>query len=347
MPQSKQSKLKIFLINLFVLVALLLLFSVLGEIALRSFIPKVDHTGMNRLTSSPLTYEMIPNLNIVREGVQISTNSDGFRDTEFTGEPKPGQFVIAVLGDSFTFGQGVPQSETFPAVLQKLLNSSKNSDRFRVWNLGVCGYNIEQESYLLADFVLPRKPNWVVVGYNIVDCRPIQVDPDLVRKEEKDHRSLISRLIKYVENDLVITQLVKQRTGNLIRLFDPNWYASSYVQDTLNQYLTPDGGWIKVSALLKKMKTECDKKGIGFTIANLPAMMDFTNYPYNKANDVIISFCKDNDIDCVDILPYFKGHNYMKLWVSAIDGHANADAQQIFAKAVAVHLEEKLSLDKN
>ena len=317
MPKNKQSFLKIILINLLILGIMALLLTVTGEIAIRSYIPGVDHSGMVRLTNTPITYEMIPNLNIVREGVQIKTNSDGYRDNDFTREPKPGEFVIAVLGDSFTFGQGVPQSETFPAVLQKLLNKNNGPDRFRVWNLGVSGYNTEQEAYQLEHFVLDKKPNWVVVGYNINDIEPIGIDPGLVKSEEESEQSFFGHAVKYIQDDLLITQFVKQRIGNLIRLFDPNWYASTYIQDTVNQYLDPDGPWHKkVSGLLKKMKIECESRGIGFTVALLPAMLDFQNYPFQKADDVIMEFCKNNNIDCIDILSYFKNDKFMNLWVS-------------------------------
>ncbi|MFA6223177.1 MAG: SGNH/GDSL hydrolase family protein [Desulfomonilaceae bacterium] len=338
MKNRKQSILNIFLTNLFVLGILVVVLAVIGELTLRHYIPSWDHSGLVELTSTPIVYEMKPNLQIVREGVEIKTNSDGFRDTNFSGEPKPGEFLIAVLGDSFVFGQGVPQSETMSVILQNLLNQSGKTQRFRVWNLGVSGYNTEQEAYLLKSFVLPRKPNWVVVGYNINDCEPIGVDPNSVEKEQHSHEPLIDRLQNYFLDDLLITQFVKQRAGNLIRLFDPTWYASNYVQDTLNQYISSNGGWAKISSLLKQMKLECDSEKIGFTLAILPAMLNFDNYPYKPANDLILSFCKKNSIDCVDILSSFKGHNLMKYWVSALDAHPNQSAQRIFANALADHL---------
>jgi lysophospholipase L1-like esterase len=347
MTNRKQSIFRILLVNLAVLGILFVVFVVIGELALRHFIPSWGHWGLVELTSTPIVYEMKPNLQINREGVEIRTNSDGFRDSDFSGEPKPGEFLIAVLGDSFVFGQGVPQSETMPAVLQKILNKSSKDERFRVWNLGVSGYNTEQEAYLLKSFVLPRKPDWVVVGYNINDCEPIGIDPNSVEKEQHVQEPVIDRLKNYFLNDLLITQFVKQRAGNLIRLFDPTWYASNYVQDTLNQYISSDGGWGQVSTLLKLMKTECDSHGVGFTIAILPAMLDFGNYPYKAANERILSFCKENGIDCIDILPFFRGHNFMNYWVSAMDAHPNGEAQGIFAQALKAHLKDKLPLTKD
>ena len=338
MENRKQSVFGILLINLSVFGLLFIFSIVIGEWALRRIIPSWDHSGLVRVTSTSITYEMKPNLEIVREGVEIKTNSDGFRDSDFSGEPKPGQFLIAVLGDSFVFGQGVPQSETFPAVLQNILNRSQKTETFRVWNLGVSGYNTEQEAYLLRSFVLQRKPNWVVVGYNINDCEPIGIDPNATPTGPESTPSWTDRTLNYFKYELMIAQVMKQRVGNVIRMFNPNWYASNYVQDTLDQYLSHNGGWIKVSGLLKQMKTECDERGIGFTLAILPAMLNFDNYPYKQANDLILSFCKKNSIDCVDILSSFKDHNFMKYWVSSLDPHPNESAQHIFAKALADHL---------
>jgi lysophospholipase L1-like esterase len=342
MSNSKHSGTRTVLINLLVFGVLLALIIVIGELLLRLFIPKIDYRGISRLASSPIAYEMIPNINVEREGVKISTNSDGFRDTDFSGEPRPDQFVIAVLGDSFTFGQGVPQSETFPAVLQKLLNQSHDAQKFRVWNLGVSGYNTEQESYLLKSFVLPRKPNWVVVGLNLNDYEPIVVDNTVGGREEPGDGSVLNRLINFFLEDLLITQVVKLKVGNLIRIFDPNWTNTPYFQEISNEYLKPSGGWANMAMLLQNMKNEADAEGVGFTIAVLPAMLDFQNYLLEEVNDVIVNFCKNHNIDYVDLLPYFKAESAGNWNVSSIDTHPNSRAQRIFAKALADHFNEKV-----
>ena len=68
-----------------------------------------------------------------------------------------------------------------------------------------------------------------------------------------------------------------------------------------------------MSMLLQNMKSECDAKGIGFTIAILPVMWDFQNYLFEKVNDVIVNFCKKQDIDYVDILPVLQGRERCEL----------------------------------
>jgi hypothetical protein len=87
--------------------------------------------------------------------VRVELNSLGFRDDEpLPGDRRP---QILVLGDSNTFGLGVRQDRTFPALLKKRLPADN------VLNLAVPGYNFAQEaglfrtmppSYALTVFVL-------------------------------------------------------------------------------------------------------------------------------------------------------------------------------------------------
>jgi PIN domain nuclease of toxin-antitoxin system len=54
--------------------------------------------------------------------VTVSISSQRFRGRrDFTAKPERGVLRIAVLGDSFTFGIGANDDETYPAVLQQLL----------------------------------------------------------------------------------------------------------------------------------------------------------------------------------------------------------------------------------
>src|SRR5687768_17045225 len=55
--------------------------------------------------------------------VELRFNSLQFRDEEF-GPRRPGVRRVAVLGDSFTEGQGVKEADTYPRRLEALLNEA-------------------------------------------------------------------------------------------------------------------------------------------------------------------------------------------------------------------------------
>ncbi len=327
---------RVILINLGLIVFLLIGSFVLMEWILRLYIPDTNHTGMNELAPKPLYYRIKANYRGTLEGVGVAINSDGFRDDEFARQRPQGQKLIAILGDSIAFGQGVPQDQTFPALLNKMLNSSKKEADYIVWNLGVPGYNTEQESEVLRSFVLPQKPDWVFLAYVINDVEPVNTDAlKLLAGEKLDNQS--SWLSGQIEKSVTL-HIAKNRFGRIVRWFKPEWYFSSYVDDAIMQYVAPDSAWNNVSTIIESMKKLCDSHKVRFTVLMTPAMMDFANYPFLIINQTVERFCKEKGIDYLDPLPHFKDMDPQKLYVSMIDSHPNAQAQEIIARAVAEHI---------
>jgi hypothetical protein len=95
-------------------------------------------------------------------GATFTTNSQGFRGTsEF--DVRDSEARIAFLGDSFTFGFGVADAETFAARLERALPG------VRAFNFGVTGFGLDQMWLALRARALPAKPDLVVVSFVIDD----------------------------------------------------------------------------------------------------------------------------------------------------------------------------------
>lgn len=338
MPMTCSQLSRVILVNLALTAVLVLTLGIAVELYFRGRFSPADYRGLNVRTLDARQYTMKANADMVRQGVRIITNSDGFRDKEFTDQSGGTRSVIAVLGDSYTFGHGVPQDQTFPALLENRLNQSVKSDLFRVWNLGVSGYNTEQENCVFENSVLPRAPQWVVVGYNLNDYEPAIPPSETMYSDPAQGDFLTALLQDILSGQFLVIIFSKHRIGNLIRFFKPEWYASLYINDMRNEYVGSGDGWKKVSGLLSRMNDNCKKKGIGFTVAVLPANFDFAHYPLEKVHDVVVSYCHSSGIDCVDVLPSFRSRNVRDMEVSLMDPHPNGLAQQIFSEAIAAHL---------
>jgi len=89
----------------------------------------------------------------------VKTNALGFRGPEVPTEKPPGKLRVLMLGDSFTYGIGVADDETFSARLEAL------DPRFEVLNTGVNGYGTAQELLLLRDLGLALHPDVVVIAF--------------------------------------------------------------------------------------------------------------------------------------------------------------------------------------
>src|SRR5690349_16781450 len=95
-------------------------------------------------------------------GVAIHVNTMGYRDREVP--PKTaGRYRIAVIGDSFTFGQGVEEPDRYSNLLQDRLGA-----RFEVFNFGRSGNNMPEHLEVLTQ-VLGVHPDFVLLQLYIND----------------------------------------------------------------------------------------------------------------------------------------------------------------------------------
>jgi|GEM_PF-3052807 len=116
-------------------------------------------------------------------------NDLGFRgqlpDPELDGD---GGLRVVCLGDSFTFGWGVEDADTYPvqleAALEELLAALVAGDTAHsgprrspvgaeVLNVGLPGYNTWQEHRLYEKLVRPMAPDVVVLGWYLNDLDPL------------------------------------------------------------------------------------------------------------------------------------------------------------------------------
>jgi hypothetical protein len=137
-------------------------------------------------TDTPgLVFELVPGTTARGFGREtVTTNAQGFRSPEFVA----GKPVIAVIGDSMTFGFGVQDDETNPAVLQEAFPD------YQVINAGVSGYNLDQEVAAYERKVAPFNPSLVILEFVVNDADPtahynaqgVLTTEDVTPQEEHD-----------------------------------------------------------------------------------------------------------------------------------------------------------------
>lgn len=113
-----------------------------------------------------IIYDMRPNLDVTFQRARVTTNSCGLRSPELTVAKPANTYRIALLGDSFAFGWGVNDNETFAHHLQENLNSiSKGKLKFEVLNFGTPGYSTFQEVARFEESGLDFQPDAVLVFF--------------------------------------------------------------------------------------------------------------------------------------------------------------------------------------
>lgn len=72
-------------------------------------------------------------------------------------------YRILCLGDSITYGIGAGFENSYPVQLEQILNEKVKGQKFKIFNLGVPGYNSAQVLQTLKKNLAALKPNMVIV----------------------------------------------------------------------------------------------------------------------------------------------------------------------------------------
>ena len=113
-----------------------------------------------------IIYDLIPGLEIRFQRADVRINSYGMRGPERPVYKGADTFRIALLGDSFAFGWGVEQEETFAQILENTLNRiSRGNPNFEVLNFGIPGYSTFQEVAKFKEIGLDFNPDAVLVFF--------------------------------------------------------------------------------------------------------------------------------------------------------------------------------------
>lgn len=122
-----------------------------------------DVTGHRYLYDAHLGWKNIPYWESKTFGRYLKINSLGLRDREHPYEKPAGVQRVLVLGDSFAWGYGVSNRETFSSQLEKRFESENMP--WEVLNAGVSGWGTDQELLYLQRDGLRFSPDIVVVAF--------------------------------------------------------------------------------------------------------------------------------------------------------------------------------------
>lgn len=102
---------------------------------------------------------------LIEAGLQVSSfiGSHVFLPRYNFSKIAPGERVVFCLGNSFTYGVGADKDNSYPIQLEGILNKQGSGSRFKVYNMGVPGYNSVQILKKLRAVVSLHKPDVVIV----------------------------------------------------------------------------------------------------------------------------------------------------------------------------------------
>lgn len=264
-----------------------------------------------------LAYELVPGLDRTVFDWHVRTNSLGMRDDEPLQGPDV--FRIAAVGDSFTFGYGVSQEETWTHLLERELDRSPASGgrRVDVLSFGVSGYSTQDEVIVLEHRALPLEPDLVILQYclNDPETRPRQPLHKFFAEEPWWQRS---HLLQKVVRRLRLRSYA--RCGGYL-----GWL---YDRDGEN--------WQAVARNFERIGALCSAREITVVLVLFPAVRPepFREYRHRGLHAQVFTEGERHGFIPLDMLEIYEREPIDSLALAPDDTHPNARGHELAAEAL-------------
>jgi len=269
----------------------------------------------------------------------VTINNIGYRGIRNLEIEKPfGKYRIFCLGDSFVFGDGVNDEETFPASLERHLNSASEQKKYEVINAGISGTTITDHIQMLKKgFAL--HPDFVI--YNVYEndlrdlikirCGGCSVFEGMLKNMKIKSYPFIFSIYKSVENTSLYTlyQMIFKKKGQDKR--------KNVQEENYNYYGIIDN----YKKELSELKKELDRRNIQYICCFFPACYNLCKDDYDKTSmQLLTEAFQQLNMPYFNILDVFKKSKLSAedLFFFPRNGHGSVQGYDLAAKALAVDL---------
>ncbi|MBN1425507.1 SGNH/GDSL hydrolase family protein [Candidatus Fermentibacteria bacterium] len=248
--------------------------------------------------------------------VSYATGPHGYRGPEGLWHKPEGRCRILIIGDSVSFGIGVPTDSLYSRHLERRLR--RNRPNLDVVNMGVIGYLASEGVVVLVQQGLRRSPDLVVWQLHINDLIAMEGwGPQPMRLGLPDSWRKSLRLIWLIEHRLALTRHTREMNGKYGEKADP------VITDQRTEDFVRAANW--AGKVLFNNALSC--------VAVLYPYPDFLGgrYPFMGLHRIFETECRKAGIIPVDLLPHLRRLSQDKLWVDASDNHPSAQGHRIMA----------------
>ncbi len=273
--------------------------------------------------------------------VKVHLNRFGMRDRDDLEEAKPaGERRILCLGDSMVFGWGVPEESCWVRVVESDLRAEGRN--VRTINCGAVGtVCVDEYWWALKNRFVAFDPDVVVVTLCLNDLVPshglsLMAPPersgglgDVLKGRSRRNPLDLDPAFDWVEALLKVPQ-GEAEAGNLCnhdRPFQAMW-SQGVPQSSL-----------------REARAFCDARGIRLAVVLWPFLQGLgpgRSYPFGRLHDMVATFCREEGLPFLDVLPLLRAIPQEDLWVTPADMHPNPRAHRIAATAIRALVEPLL-----
>ena len=271
--------------------------------------------------------------------VEVRYNSERYRGDEF-GARRAGVRRIAVVGDSFSEGWGVKQEDTYPRILERLLEEAEPGS-FEVLNYGRRGEDLPS-LYQHIEKALQGQPDLVIYGMVLNDAEKSAAFneahafvSDWILVESRRRRRRYRELGPFGSRSLfLMRELLESARLHRETL---SWYLEMYGEGNRE-------GWKRTREQLARMSRDAESRGVRLLVIVWPLLVDLDGaYPFRPVHGAIRAALADAGIRHLDLLDVLEGRDPESLAVFPVDLHPNEVANRLVAESLVPVVREMLT----
>ncbi|GJM17721.1 MAG: hypothetical protein DHS20C13_30480 [Thermodesulfobacteriota bacterium] len=246
---------------------------------------------------------------------------------------------VALVGDSFTFGEGVKDDATLGYIL------GERFEDYNFLNLGHSGADIIDIYQVVSNLLKEQKDvKQIIYFFNINDAL-MSEEIASAQKFIIDFQNV--RLGNIQRNDSFVTKMLLK--SYIYRLIDSVYNLRKESKLTIENYLDiysiekNKENLSNTLLLMLAMDTASKKNNVHFQIVFYPLLYKTIvgEFPFKSIHDSLLAYCRTSNIHCTDAYPVFESQVSLKEFiVHPLDYHPNEKANRL----VANYLLDKLNL---
>lgn len=281
------------------------------------------YAGVERYLPDPdLFWRLTPNQKAYTKvgHFPVRTNSMGMRSPEVDCEKPAGTMRVMVFGDSFTFGWGVRQEETYAAQLQQLFRAALPNRSVEVWNAGCNAYNVYQEVAYLRKLVA-CKPDVVVISCTFNDG----MIPDVSKMTEQDRERIRKGVaLKNLVRRFALYNFVVEAKGKAVYFK----IRSKIIGGSWGTEVPGEEQQVRMAGVLRDAEQICRENGIKLVFLVTSGGQKEPG-PYQQC---MIDVATQDGVPLVNMVARLHDSERGQYWIP--DGHFNAAGHAATAQAL-------------
>lgn len=267
-------------------------------------------------------------------GILHVYDANGIRRTSDFDAKRSNTFRVMVVGDSLTYGDGIEERFTYPAVLQRLMEKEY---AIEFLNLGSDGMQSEDIKKRIYEFVPRLRPDLVIYGVCHNDFLPSGVGQYAMTN------NFSIPLPEWLKQDLMTRSRILRLTSDgysafLLRV----GLRADFYEDILKDFGNYQGRFAQdVAAMNAYVLSQGLPPMVAIVLDQKYRAVDPRPYEITKIAERHLARA---GMDVIDTEPYYRSFSEQNLTVSRWEGHPNEVANAIWARMIEMRVRNRSDL---